>query len=86
MTIINHGSILGVVTTILATILLGIVAFDVPYFKAVYFLRAAITNNGTPFTIDMGVLGYCGSLDGGPLLCTAPKVGYEVGQSYFPYL
>jgi hypothetical protein len=82
MGLINQGSIFGVVATLTATVLLGIVALNVPYFKSIYFLRADIVNpNGTPFTVDFGVLGYCGSLNGGPVSCTSPRVGYEIGSS-----
>ena len=80
MGLINKGSILGVLVTFAAAILLGLVAFDVPYFKSVFFLRAGIPVNGQTYTVDFGVLGFCGFFPGGPVNCTSPHVGYEIGE------
>jgi len=88
----SGSKILGVVTVVAATILLGIVAFDVPYFKSIYFLRidlsnssaVASTNNAvqnTPF-VDLGVLGYCTDLkDGNGLQCSKAQIGYSLGEA-----
>jgi hypothetical protein len=84
--------ILGVASIAAAAILLGIVAFDVPYFKSIYFLRidlsgaAASTvaaNQTTPF-VDLGVLGYCTDLQNGlGLQCSPAKIGYSLSGTYF---
>jgi hypothetical protein len=79
--------ILGVASIGVAAVLLGLVAFDVPYFKSIYFLRidlsgaAASTlaaNQTTPF-VDLGVLGYCTDLQNGlGLQCSPAKIGYDL--------
>jgi len=84
------SKILGVVTVVAATILLGMVAFDVPYFKAIYFLRIDLSgavassssvNQTTPY-IDLGVLGFCTDLqDGRGVQCSAAHVGYSLNEA-----
>ncbi|KAJ7315309.1 actin cortical patch SUR7/pH-response regulator pali, partial [Mycena albidolilacea] len=82
--------ILGVASIGVAAVLLGLVAFDVPYFKSIYFLRidlsgaAASTlaaNQTTPF-VDLGVLGYCTDLQNGlGLQCSPAKIGYDLSEA-----
>ncbi|KAF5346338.1 hypothetical protein D9758_011507 [Tetrapyrgos nigripes] len=67
----------GFLTTLVATILLGIVSFCVPYVKSVYFLEAAFSVGGQNGTITFGTLGYCLHLNNGTT-CSDPKVGYEL--------
>jgi hypothetical protein len=85
--------ILGVASIAAAAVLLAIVAFDVPYFKSIYFLRidlagaAASTsaaNQTTPY-VDLGVLGYCTDLKNGlGLQCSPAKIGYSLSGMYLP--
>jgi hypothetical protein len=87
---VSWNKILGVVSVTAATVLLGLVAFDVPYVKSVYFLRidlgngtasAAAVNQTNPF-IDLGVLGFCTDLkDGRGLQCSAAHVGYNLSEA-----
>ncbi|KAJ6611162.1 actin cortical patch SUR7/pH-response regulator pali [Mycena sp. CBHHK59/15] len=82
--------ILGVASIAVAAILLGIVAFDVPYFKSIYFLRIDLTgaaastasaNQTTPF-VDLGVLGFCTDLKNGiGLQCSPAKIGYSLSEA-----
>ncbi|KAF7335433.1 hypothetical protein MVEN_02196400 [Mycena venus] len=82
--------ILGVASIGVAAVLLGLVAFDVPYFKSIYFLRidlsgaAASTvaaNQTTPF-VDLGVLGYCTNLQNGlGLQCSPAQIGYSLSEA-----
>lgn len=81
------SKILGLASVAAATALLGMVAFDVPYFKSVYFLRldlgngtaTATTGNGTSPFIDLGALGFCTDLqDGRGLQCSPLKIGYSL--------
>jgi hypothetical protein len=87
---------LGVASIGVAAVL-GLVAFDVSYFKSIYFLRidlsgaAASTlaaNQTTPF-VDLGVLGYCTDLQNrlGPQ-CSPAKIGSGAyfRHSAYPYL
>ncbi|KAJ7020890.1 hypothetical protein C8F04DRAFT_1274423 [Mycena alexandri] len=83
----SWSKILGLVSVGVAAALLGLVAFDVPYFKSVYFLRidlsngtasAFAANQTTPF-VDLGVLGFCTNLQNGQgLQCSPPKIGYSL--------
>ncbi|KAJ6521795.1 hypothetical protein DFH09DRAFT_1097492 [Mycena vulgaris] len=69
----SWSKILGLASVAAATALLGMVAFDVPYFKSVYFLRlnlgngtaTATTGNGTSPFVDLGALGFCTDLQDG---------------------
>ncbi|KAJ7492058.1 SUR7/PalI family-domain-containing protein [Mycena latifolia] len=67
----------GFILTTLATALLAVVSFCVPYFKSVYFLKADISSSGTSGTITFGTLGYCVEVDG-TTTCSSPSVGYEL--------
>ncbi|KAJ7110382.1 SUR7/PalI family-domain-containing protein [Mycena crocata] len=67
----------GFVLTTLATALLAVVSFCVPYFKSVYFLKAVISSSGVTGTITFGTLGYCVELPGNTT-CSSPTVGYEL--------
>ncbi|KAJ7837678.1 hypothetical protein B0H14DRAFT_3141343 [Mycena olivaceomarginata] len=84
------SKILGLASVAAATALLGMVAFDVPYFKSVYFLRldlgngtvTATTGNGTSPFIDLGALGFCTDLqDGRGLQCSPLKIGYSLAEA-----
>ncbi|KAJ7765878.1 actin cortical patch SUR7/pH-response regulator pali [Mycena maculata] len=80
--------ILGVASIAAAAVLLALVAFDVPYFKSIYFLRidlagaaASTSNQTTPF-VDLGVLGYCTDLQNGlGLQCSPAKIGYSLSDA-----
>jgi len=82
--------ILGVASIGVAAVLLGLVAFDVPYFKSIYFLRidlsgaaasTAAANQTTPF-VDLGVLGYCTNLQNGlGLQCSPAQIGYSLSEA-----
>ncbi|KAJ7665084.1 hypothetical protein DFH06DRAFT_1390388 [Mycena polygramma] len=67
----------GFVLTTLATALLAVVSFCVPYFKSVFFLKAVITVSGVSGSITFGTLGYCIELNNGTT-CSKPSVGYEL--------
>ncbi|CAE6348611.1 unnamed protein product [Rhizoctonia solani] len=66
----------GFLFTLAATALLAVVSFSVPYFKSVYFLRAAITQSGVSGSVTFGVLGYCLDFNN-QVQCSAPSVGWE---------
>lgn len=67
----------GFICTLVATILLAVVSFCVPYLKSVYFLKASISEGGYNGTITFGTLGYCLELSNGTT-CSKPSVGYEL--------
>ncbi|KAJ7053955.1 hypothetical protein C8F01DRAFT_1260176 [Mycena amicta] len=67
----------GFILTTLATALLAVVSFCVPFFKSVFFLQADITSNGVTGTITFGTLGYCVELNGNTT-CSKPAIGYEL--------
>jgi hypothetical protein len=87
----SWSKILGLASVGAATALLGMVAFDVPYFKSVYFLRidlgngAASTSTGNqtyPF-VDLGALGFCTDLqDGHGLQCSHAQIGYSLSGRF----
>jgi len=87
---VSWNKILGLFSVAAATALLGMVAFDVPYFKSVYFLRidlgngtatTANANQTNPF-IDLGALGFCTDLkDGHGLQCSSAHVGYNLSEA-----
>ncbi|KAJ6571552.1 hypothetical protein B0H19DRAFT_1255516 [Mycena capillaripes] len=86
----SWSKILGVASVAVATALLGMVAFDVPHFKSVYFLRLDLgngtatvtTGNGTSPSVDLGALGFCTNLqDGRGLQCSPSKVGYSLAEA-----
>lgn len=64
----------------MATIILIVVCFNVPYFKTVYFLRATYNSNGQGGYISLGTLGYCLNVNGDET-CTKPSIGYEFSKS-----
>ncbi|KAJ7348430.1 hypothetical protein DFH08DRAFT_865963 [Mycena albidolilacea] len=84
------SKILGLASVVVATGLLGMVAFDVPYFKSVYFLRidlgngtatTASANQTSPF-VDLGALGFCTDLkDSNGLQCSPPHIGYSLSEA-----
>ncbi|KAF5366943.1 hypothetical protein D9757_010833 [Collybiopsis confluens] len=63
----------GFIATLTATVLLAVVSFCVPYFKAVFFLKASVTGG----TITFGTLGYCLELANGTV-CSKPSIGYQL--------
>ncbi|KIM47550.1 hypothetical protein M413DRAFT_439214 [Hebeloma cylindrosporum] len=67
----------GFIVTLVATALLAVVSFCVPYFKSVYFLKATISVSGHNGTITFGTLGYCLELSNGTT-CSSPSIGYEL--------
>ncbi|KAF5385002.1 hypothetical protein D9615_001216 [Tricholomella constricta] len=67
----------GFLVTCVATALLAVVSFCVPYFKSVYFLKANISIAGNNGSITFGTLGYCLELSNGTT-CSSPAVGYEL--------
>lgn len=71
----------GFIVTLVATILLAVVSFCVPYFKSIFFLKANVNTNGVNGFITFGTLGYCVTF-GGNATCSSPSIGYELGQ-YF---
>ncbi|KAJ7762364.1 SUR7/PalI family-domain-containing protein [Mycena maculata] len=67
----------GFILTTLATALLAVVSFCVPYFKSVFFLKADIASSGVSGTITFGTLGYCVEIASNTT-CSKPSVGYEL--------
>ncbi|KAF8167411.1 SUR7/PalI family-domain-containing protein [Crassisporium funariophilum] len=67
----------GFIVTLVATALLAVVCFCVPYFKSIYFLKATITVENTTGSITFGTLGYCLELANGTT-CSKPSIGYEL--------
>ncbi|KAJ3517857.1 hypothetical protein NLJ89_g218 [Agrocybe chaxingu] len=67
----------GFIVTLVATILLAVVSFCVPYFKSIYFLKANISVDNYNGSITFGTLGYCLQLPNGTT-CSKPSVGYEL--------
>lgn len=68
----------GFIVTLVATILLAVVSFCVPYFKSIYFLKAVISVSGLRGNITFGTLGYCLELTNGTT-CSKPSIGYQLG-------
>jgi SUR7/PalI family len=68
----------GFVVTLVATVLLAVVSFSVPYFQSVFFLKASLSFDNEVGFITFGTLGYCIELAGGTT-CSKPSIGYEIG-------
>lgn len=68
----------GFLVTLIATVLLAVVSFSVPWFKSVYFLKASLSVEGIDGSITFGVLGYCLELNNGTT-CSKAQVGYKLG-------
>lgn len=68
----------GFLTTLVATVILAVVSFSVPYFHSVYFLKASLAAEGQSGDITFGTLGYCIVLQSGTT-CSNATVGYELG-------
>ncbi|KAI0735045.1 SUR7/PalI family-domain-containing protein [Earliella scabrosa] len=67
----------GFLVTLIATILLAVVSFNVPILKSIYFLKASVRNDQVDVSVTFGTLGYC--LDtGNNQTCSKPTVGYEL--------
>jgi len=79
----------GFIITLIATILLAIVSFSVPWFKSVFFLKASLAVEGINGSVTFGVLGYCYHLNNGTT-CSKASIGYQLGKTPFtpsyPYL
>lgn len=69
----------GFFVTLVATGLLAVVVFSVPYIKSIYFLKATLNEGGTTEIFTFGVLGYCLQLSNGTT-CSKPSVGYELSE------
>ncbi|OCH96416.1 pali-domain-containing protein [Obba rivulosa] len=67
----------GFLVTLVATALLAVVVFSVPYFKSVFFLKASLSVENINGSVTFGVLGYCMELPNGTT-CSKPSVGYEL--------
>lgn len=67
----------GFLVTLIATILLGVVSFSVPWFKSVFFLKASLSIENINGSVTFGVLGYCLELSNGTT-CSKASVGYEL--------
>ncbi|KAF8910073.1 SUR7/PalI family-domain-containing protein [Gymnopilus junonius] len=67
----------GFLVTLVATVLLAVVSFCVPYFESVFFLKATITVDNINGNITFGTLGYCLELANGTT-CSKPSIGYEL--------
>lgn len=74
----------GFIVTLIATVLLAVVSFCVPYFKSIFFLKAIISVGGVSGNITFGTLGYCLELTNGTT-CSKPSIGYQLGQSLLPF-
>jgi hypothetical protein len=72
----------GFIVTLIATILLAIVSFSVPWFKSIFFLKASLAVEGISGSVTFGVLGYCVELNNGTA-CSKASVGYELGMTPF---
>ncbi|KAH9944276.1 pali-domain-containing protein [Epithele typhae] len=67
----------GFLVTLIATILLAVVSFNVPIIKSIYFLKATMTVNGVTGSVLLGTLGYCLDLPNNQT-CSSPSVGYQL--------
>lgn len=67
----------GFLVTLIATVLLAVVSFSVPWFKSIYFLKASLSVEGIDGSITFGVLGYCLELNNGTT-CSKATVGYKL--------
>jgi SUR7/PalI family len=70
----------GFVVTLVATILLAIVSFCVPWIRSVYFLKATV--QGFNGSLTFGTLGYCLQQASGTT-CSQPSIGYQIGWRSF---
>ncbi|KAJ7791913.1 actin cortical patch SUR7/pH-response regulator pali [Mycena olivaceomarginata] len=78
----GRDKLLGVICIAIATILLGLVTFGVPYLKSFYLLRIDISQSvlglDNPY-VTLGVLGYCTDLQKGlGLQCSPANIGYSI--------
>ncbi|CCL98110.1 uncharacterized protein FIBRA_00104 [Fibroporia radiculosa] len=67
----------GFLVTLIATGLLAVVTFSVPYIKSIYFLKASLSIDNESGSLTFGTLGYCLQLPNGTT-CSKPSVGYEL--------
>ncbi|KAI0801141.1 SUR7/PalI family-domain-containing protein [Fomes fomentarius] len=67
----------GFLVTLIATILLAVVSFNVPVLKSMYFLKATVNNNNAHIEVTLGTLGYCLETNNNQT-CSKPAVGYEL--------
>jgi hypothetical protein len=68
----------GFLVTLIATVILAVVSFSVPYFKSVYFLKASLSYEKVDGSVTFGVLGYCLDIASNTT-CSKPSVGYSLG-------
>jgi hypothetical protein len=66
----------GFIVSLIATLLLALVVFCVPYAKSIYFLKASY--KGVSGNITFGTLGYCLEQSGNTT-CSNPSIGYKLG-------
>jgi len=65
----------GFIVTLVATVLLALVSFCVPWIKSIYFLKATV--KGFDGSLTFGTLGYCLQQSSGTT-CSKPSVGYQI--------
>lgn len=75
----------GFLVTLIATILLAVVSFNVPVLKSMYFLKATVNNNNAHIEVTLGTLGYCLETTNNTQTCSKPAVGYELGKLVLCY-
>ncbi|KAI0756871.1 SUR7/PalI family-domain-containing protein [Daedaleopsis nitida] len=68
----------GFLVTLIATILLAVVSFNVPVLKSMFFLKASVNSSKVDVTVLLGTLGYCLQLQGSDQVCSKPTVGYQL--------
>jgi len=68
----------GFIVTLIATGLLAVVSFCVPWIQSVFFLKASLSFGGQSGNITFGTLGYCLELANGTT-CSKPSIGYQLG-------
>ncbi|TFK94424.1 pali-domain-containing protein [Polyporus arcularius HHB13444] len=67
----------GFLVTLIATGLLAVVSFNVPFLKSIFFLKAAVNSGNVNEEIIFGTLGYCLTVSG-TQTCSKPSVGYQL--------
>ncbi|KAI0698402.1 SUR7/PalI family-domain-containing protein [Cerioporus squamosus] len=67
----------GFLVTLIATILLAVVSFNVPFLKSIFFLKAAVNSGSVNEEVIFGTLGYCITVANNQT-CSKPSVGYQL--------
>lgn len=75
----------GFIVTLIATVLLAIVSFSVPWFKSIFLLKASLSVERIDGSITFGVLGYCLELNNGTT-CSKASIGYQLGEPSVPFV